>query len=110
VIPSLFVGICCSLNVHVCQGACACLTVNHLALHRLHTLTRILYLLQLICLHTQVIEVASSTDAEGRVVYDPDELVLAIGQLILGQQQQPHTPASAAAAAAASIHGLSLSQ
>lgn len=65
-----------------------------------------------LCPHPQVIEVASSTDAEGRVVYDPDELVLAIGQLILGGQQQPYTPASAAAAAAATagIHGLSLSQ
>lgn len=66
----------------------------------------------LLCPHPQVIEVASSTDAEGRVVYDPDELVLAIGQLILGGQQQPQTPASAAAAAAAvaGMHGLSLSQ
>lgn len=46
------------------------------------------------------------------MVYDPDELVLAIGQLILGGQQQPQTPASAAAAAAAvaGMHGLSLSQ
>jgi hypothetical protein len=47
---------------------------------------------------TQVLEVASSTDADGRLVYDPEELVLAIGQLILGQHTQPSTPAAAAAA------------
>lgn len=41
---------------------------------------------------TQVIEVASRVDGEGRVVYDPEELVLAVGQLLLGQ---PSTPAAA---------------
>lgn len=77
-----------------------------------HTDTHVSHALHALCPHPQVIEVASSTDADGRVVYDPDELVLAIGQLILGGQQQLQTPASAAAAAAAAagMHGLSLSQ
>mgnify|MGYP001806782083 CR=1 FL=1 len=42
---------------------------------------------------TQVVEVASSVDGDGHVVYDAEELVLAIGQLLLGQQQ-PTTPAA----------------
>lgn len=61
--------------------------------------------LQLLGVH-QVIEVPSTTDAEGRTVYDPDELVLAVGQLILGQQQLPSTPAAAATAAAAAATGI----
>jgi hypothetical protein len=68
--------------------------------------------LQLLGVH-QVIEVPSMVDAEGRTVYNPDELVLAIGQLILGQQQLPSMPAAAAtaaaaAAAAAGIGGMSV--
>lgn len=34
---------------------------------------------------THVVEVGSAPDSEGRIVFDPEELVLAIGQVIHGQ-------------------------
>lgn len=43
---------------------------------------------------TRVVEVAATVDVDGKVLYDPEELVLAIGQLLLGQPQ-PSTPAAA---------------